>query len=173
MRGLVDWRGRAPHLAIGGLLSFGVVLAAATLSNWPVWQSLPPNDALVRLSFTHSGARSCRDRTPEELAALPRNMRSAQICDRRRAPVHVEMDIDGKTVLARLVPPGGFAGSGPARIYQPVQLAAGSYRLAIRMRDDPSVDGFTHEAVFDIHLAPAQSLAVDFDTGEGKFFIHR
>jgi len=82
MRGLVDWRGRAPHLAIGGLLSFGVVLAAATLSNWPVWQSLPPNDALVRLSFTHSGARSCRDPTPEELAALPRNMRSAQICDR-------------------------------------------------------------------------------------------
>jgi hypothetical protein len=157
---------------MGGLLSLAVVLAATALSAWPRWRSLPENTALVRLSFTHSGVRACRDRTPEELAALPRNMRKAQACDRRRAPVRIEMDIDGKTVFAGDLPPGGLAGSGPSRVYRRVELPAGRYRLAVRMRDDPARSGFTHEAGFDIQLAPAQSVAVDFDTTGGKFFLH-
>jgi hypothetical protein len=168
----VDWRGRAPNLVMGGLLSLAVVLAVAALSHRPLWRSLAENTALVRLSFTHSGVRACRDRTPEELAALPRNMRNAQLCDRRRAPVRVEMDIDGKTVFAGDLPPGGLAGSGPSRVYRGVELPAGRYRLAVRMRDDPARSGFTHEAGFDIQLRPAQSVAVDFDTTAGKFFLH-
>ncbi len=168
----VDWRARAPNLAMGGLLSLAVVLAVAALSDRPRWRSLPENTALVRLSFTHSGVRACRNRTPEELATLPRNMRNAQLCDRRRAPVRIEMDIDGKTVFARDLPPGGLAGSGPSRVYRRVELPAGRYRLAVRMRDDPARSGFTHEAGFDIQLAPAQSVAVDFDATAGKFFLH-
>lgn len=168
----IDWRRRAPHLAAGGLLSLALVLGVAWLSARPQWQSLPPGNALVRLSFTHSGVRNCRDRTPEELAGLPPNMRSAQRCDRRRAPVRIEMDIDGRPVLAADRPPSGLAGSGPSRVYERFELPAGAYRIDLRLLDDPAVAGFTHAAAFDIRLGPAQSLAIDFDAAAGGFFLH-
>lgn len=165
-------RGRARHLAAGGAISVALILAAAILSARPVWQSLPPDTALLRLGFTHSGVRACRARTAEELAALPPNMRSAEICDRRRAPVRIEMDLDGRTFLAEDLAPSGLAGSGPSRIYHRVELPAGTHRLDLRLRDDPAATGFAHVAAFDVTLAPAQSLAVDFDADAGGFFIH-
>lgn len=165
-------RGRVRHLAAGGMVTLAVVLGAAALSAWPAWQSLPEDAALLRLSFTHSGARNCRDRTEDELRRLPPNMRNAQICERRRAPVRIEMDIDGRPVLAADLTPSGLAGSGPSRAYERIELPAGRYAVAIRMRDDPAASGFTHEAAFDILLEPAQSAAIDFDSVRGAFFLH-
>lgn len=168
----IDRRGRIRHLMAGGAVSFALTLAVAALSAWPVWQSLAPGTALVRLSFTHSGVRSCRDRTAEELAKLPANMRDSQTCDRRRAAVRIEMDIDGRPIFAIDLEPSGVAGSGPSRIYRRVELQAGEYQVNLRMRDDPSVQGFTHEAAFDIDLSPAESLAIDFDSSTDSFFLH-
>lgn len=65
------WHGRIRHLLLGGVLTLAVSAATAVLSAWPDWRSVAAGDGLLRLSFTHSGARVCRDRTPEELAALP------------------------------------------------------------------------------------------------------
>lgn len=172
MTARTDWRGRARHLAAGGALSLALVLATAAVSAWPAWQSLPPGASVVRLSFSHSGVRNCHDRTAEELAKLPANMRASQSCDRRRAPVRIEMDVDGKTAIATDLAPSGIAGSGPSRIYRSIELPAGSHHLVLRMRDDPGVQGFTQEAAFDIDLSPAENLAVDFDATTGRFFLH-
>lgn len=161
--------GRWHHLAMGGLVSLAVVLAAAVFSAWPSWRTLPPDTALLRLSFTQSGARTCRDRTAEELAALPRNMRQAQICDRRRAPVYVEMELNGQLVLAEDLPPGGLSGSGPSRIYQRFELPAGTYRIALRLRTDPALPGFSDTASRTVRLAPAESLAIDYYADQGGF----
>ncbi|HMN38398.1 MAG TPA: hypothetical protein PKD49_11915 [Hyphomicrobium sp.] len=168
----IDLRRRARHLVGGGVLSLSLVLAVATLSARPEWQSLPPDTGVVRLSFTHSGARNCRDRTKSELAALPPNMRAAQICDRRRAPVHVEMDVDGRPALAAKLPPSGLAGSGPSRIYDRVELPAGKHRVDLRLNDNPAVPGFAYTAGFDFTLTPGQSVAIDFDAAKGGFFLH-
>jgi hypothetical protein len=167
------WRGRVPHLAMGGAIGIAVALGVATLSARPAWQSMPEGIALVRLSLAHSGVRNCRDRTAAELAALPANMRDPQICDRRRAPVRVEMDVDGQTVLALSVEPSGLAGSGPSRVYHRVELPAGRHRLDLRLAEDPAAQGFAHAASFELDLAPAESVAVDFSTVAGGFFVHR
>lgn len=161
--------GRWHHLVLGTALSLVVVLATAALSAWPDWQSLPEDHALLRLSFSVSGARSCRDRTEEELAALPRNMRQDQICERRRAPVRVELDLDGQTVLAEDLPPGGLSGSGPSRIYHRFELPAGSYDIALRLRTDPADPGFAATAARQVTLAPGQNMAIDYDAGRGVF----
>ena len=161
--------GRWNHLAFGGVVSLIVVLAAVIFSAWPAWQTLPEGAALLRLSFTQSGVRSCRNRTPEELAALPRNMRQAKICDRRRAPVYVEMELNGETVFAEILPPSGVSGSGPSRVYERFELPAGTYEITLRLRTDPALVGFTDTTTRIVQLAPAQSLAIDYYAQAGGF----
>lgn len=162
-------KGRARHLALGGLVMLAVSLATAWLSAAPAWRSLPPDTALLRLSFTHSGERSCRDRTPEELAKLPPNMRLKQLCERRRAPVYVELEIDGRLAFAAELPPSGLAGSGPSRVYERFLLRAGSHDIAVRLRDRPATEGFDYAAETKVTLRPAQSFVIDFRSELGGF----
>lgn len=168
----IDWGRRWPHFALGGALTLALFLGVAMLSARPMWQSVAGDMALLRLSFAHSGVRDCRDRTAEELAKLPANMRTPQVCERRRAPVRVELDLDGEAAFAADLPPSGLSGSGPSRVYHRFLVPAGSYRVAVRMRDDPAVAGFTQEAAFDIVVAPAESVAIDFDATTGRFYLH-
>lgn len=161
--------GRWMNLILGGGVSLLLVLGVALFSIWPSWQNLPPDTALVRLSFAQSGVRTCRDRTEKELAALPANMRRDQICERRRAPVHVEMDMDGTPVLSRDLAPSGLAGSGPSRIYQRLEVPAGSHDIALRLRIDPSHEGFDDAAERRVTLVPGQSLAIDYNAEAGGF----
>lgn len=162
---------RWPHLISGTLLSVVVVLLTAGLSAWPAWQSLPADHALIRLSFSVSGARTCRDRTAEELAALPRNMRQPQVCERRRAPVHVAMELDGVSVLDAELPPGGLSGSGPSRIYRRFEVPAGDHEIALSLRTDPASPGDTATAARRVTLVPGQSLAIDYDAGADRFIF--
>ncbi len=164
--------GRWPHLAMGLAMSLALVLGTAALSAWPAWQSVPNDYALMRLSFTTSGIRRCRDRTPEELDALPRNMRQDQVCERRRAPVYVELDLDGRRILAETLAPSGLAGSGPSRIYRRFELPAGDYDVAVRLRTDPAAVDFTSTARRQVTLRPGQSVAVDYDAGAGGFIFN-
>jgi len=157
---------------MGGMLTLALFLGVATLSAKPAWQSHPPDAAFIRLSFNHSGVRNCRKRTPKELAKLPPNMRAKDLCDRRRAPVRVEMDINGRRAFAAKLAPSGFFGSGPSRIYQKFEVPAGDYHVDVRLADDPAVAGFAYSASYDIKLAPAQSTAIDFNAANGGFFLH-
>ncbi|MGE0845706.1 MAG: hypothetical protein AB7L41_05510 [Flavobacteriaceae bacterium] len=168
----IDWRGRWRHLLTGGAAMLAVALGVAHLSASPAWRSLGENDAMLRLSFARSGARDCRARTEEELAALPRNMRASEVCERRRAPVTVELDLDGETIFAAELAPSGLAGSGPSRVYERFTVPVGSHRVEVRMRDDPAAPGFTHTAAFDVTMSAAESVAIDFDATAGRFYLH-
>ncbi len=165
-------KGRLHHLAMGGTLTLALCLGVAWLSAAPAWQSVPENMALLRLSFTHSGDRSasCRDRTPEELAKLPPNMRATQTCDRRRPPIYVELEVDGKVIYAAESPPSGLAGSGPSRLYERLLLPAGSHDLTVRMRDNPASEAFGYEATRKVDLKPGQSFVIDFRKDSGFVF---
>lgn len=164
-------KGRAHHLLMGGVFTLALVLGVAFLSASPRWRSLPEDAALLRLSFTHSGDRSasCRNRTPEELAALPPNMRQVKVCDRRRPPVYVELDVDGAMVYSAELPSTGFAGSGPSRVYKRFLLPVGVHDIVVRLRDRPDTEGFDYAARTQVTLAPAQSFVIDFQSEAGGF----
>ncbi len=167
----IDWRGRAGNLVAGTLVSLALVVGTAVLSAAPSWQVTPEGMAMLRISFTYGGARNCRDRTPEELAALPRNMRQAQVCDRRRAAVKVQLGIDGANVFDKAVPPSGLSGTGPSRVYESFLLPAGDHHVTLGLSDDPAAAGFTHEGAFDLSLAAGQSVAIDFNPTTGDFVL--
>nr|WP_306264505.1 hypothetical protein [Pararhizobium sp. IMCC3301] len=165
-------KARLHHLAMGGGVTLLLFAGVAWLSAAPTWRSVPEGSALVRLSFTHSGDSSarCRDRTPEELAKLPPNMRQTQICERRRPAIYVELEVDGAPVYAAESPPSGLAGSGPSRIYERLILPAGSHSLTVRMRDNPQTNGFDYEVARQVDLKPQQSFVIDFRNDVGFVF---
>lgn len=167
----IDWRRDWARLLGGGLVTLAVVIGTAAVSAWPDWQSLPEGSAVLRVSFQYSGQRDCRTRTEEELAALPRNMRLAEECSRRRNPVGVAIMIDGSPLYDETVKPSGLAGSGPSRLYETFVLPAGDHGIHVSLRPDANSAVITHEAEFTLSLAPGMSAAIDFDSTAGAFVL--
>lgn len=146
-------------------------VAVATFSNWPSYRQFPSGSAVVLLTFVHGADRKaeCRRLTRQEIEKLPPNMRRLQECPRGRRPLYVELDLGGRTVFRKNLPPTGIAGDGPSRIYQRFIVPAGQYDLAIRMRDTARTDGFDHASEKTIALVPDQMFVVDFHPERGGF----
>jgi hypothetical protein len=160
---------RIRRLVSGGILSTAVVALVAMLSGWPILRVTPDGVGVVKLSFSHGGEQVCRQLTEAERATLPQNMRRKEICERRRAPVHIELEIDGAPTFSATLPPSGLAGDGPSRLYRRFVLDAGPHVLVLRLRDTALAQGFTHTARREITLASRQSLAIDFAPTAGGF----
>ena len=146
------------------------VAAIGYFSNSPRYEHLPPGEALIKLSFSHAGARkeACHERTPEELAKLAPNMRAQTVCPRERVPVTVEIALDGKPLFRIVAPPSGLAKDGTSTVYRRVPVPAGTHRIAARLSDVPGGE-FNHTGDTAIDLAPGHVLVIDFDAGKGGF----
>lgn len=160
------------HRVLSGLgqvvLYAAFALVIAQFSNWPAYRHLPEDHALIRLSMVHHAERvhACETLSAEELAALPENMRAPERCPRERAPVTVEIDIDGSLAHRATVSPSGLSRDGPASVYRRLSVPSGIHRLSVRLRDSIRTDGFDFEGETTVDLAPAQILVVDFDADD-------
>lgn len=156
--------------AAQGALYAAFVAAIGYFSSAPAYRHIAPDEALVRLSFSHAAQRKepCRSRTPEELAKLPPNMRAERVCPRSRANVIVELDMDGKLLYRIVAPPSGLGRDGAATVYRRHVVAAGAHRFRARLAD--SVDGkLTHAAERDIEIGAGRVLLIDFNAAAGGF----
>lgn len=156
------WLGQA-------LLYAAFAVFIGVFSHWPVYHPLPPGEALIKISFTHTGKHvgDCRALTEEEKAKLPPQMRPKQICPRERSPVSIEVDINGQPVLRRTAEPSGLKRDGSSAVYQRLQVAAGEQKIAVRMKDDVRAPGFTAEREDTVTLKPSQVLVIDYNAEKG------
>lgn len=154
------------QLRIAGQIAVftAAIAGVAALSDWPRYRQIPPRSAVVKLSFTHAADRvsACRERTAEELAKLPPNMRNPKECSRKRGAVYVELDIDGRTIYSAALPPSGLSGDGPARAYERFVVPIGRHAIAVRMRDTARLQGFDHAKTGEVVLAADQNFVIDF-----------
>ena len=153
------------------VLYAGFALAVLTLSGYPPYARVDPNNAVIKLSFSHAGSprAPCRTLSPEELAALAPNMRSGVDCPRERVPVTVELEIDGKSVYHAALPPSGLAHDGPSSVYERFEVPPGRHHIRVRLRDTPRELGFDHEGSVEVRLASRQSFVIDFRAELGGF----
>lgn len=153
-----------------GLLYALFALGIATFSSWPRYRHLPPDQALIKLSFTHHGKRvaDCTQRTPAELAKLPPNMRAPMQCQRERSPVSVEVDLDGAPAFRHVAEPSGLSRDGASTIYRRLPASAGEHRLAVRLKDDARSAGFDFTRAETVTLKPGQVLVIDFNADKGE-----
>ena len=155
--------------AAQALLYGAFALVVGVFASWPSYRHLGADRSLVKLSFSHPGQRlvACRQLSAEELAKLPPNMRAPTSCPRERAPVIVELDIDGNRVLRDVAPPSGLAKDGPSSVYHRIDVPAGEHRIDVRIKDSPGAGSFDHERSTTVTLAPTRILVVDFDAEKG------
>lgn len=154
----------------GQVLLYGVfALIIGVFSRWPGYRHIGADEALIKLSFTHAGKRvaECRQLNADELAKLPPNMRAPMKCGRERAPVVVEVDVDGTPAFRRSAAPSGLSRDGASSVYQRLTLGAGAHRVAVRLKDSAGNGGFDYRREENVTLAPAQILVIDFDAEKG------
>jgi hypothetical protein len=165
MSEILQWAGRGVVLALIGLL-IGI------FADTPSYTAFPPDQALLRLSFSHGGGRpECRRRTAEELAELSPQMRAPMECPRGRLGLLVELELDGDLFYRETIPPSGIAGDGPSQVYKGFAVAPGHYELVVRLRDSDRDTGFDYERRAEITLEPRQNFVVDFRADAGGFFF--
>jgi len=159
-----------PLAWIGQGLLYGLfALIIGTFSSWPKYRHLAPQQALIKLSFTHHGKHvaDCRQRTPEELAKLPPNMRAPMQCQRERSPVTVEVDLDGERIYRHVAAPSGLSKDGASTVYQRLEMLAGEHRLAVRLKDSAHGSAFDYVREETVTLKPGQVLVIDFNAEKG------
>lgn len=141
-------------------------------SSAPQYEHLPPDQALIKLSFSHHGERvaECHKRTAEELAKLAPNMRAPMECQRERSPVTVQLELDGKPLFAGSAPPAGLSKDGVSTLYRRFPVPAGEHLLAVKFNDNVRVKDFNYHREAKVNLKPAQILVVDFSAEKGVLF---
>ncbi len=151
-------------------------LVAATLgyfSAGPSYTHFPPDQAMVRLSFTHGADRRgpCRQLSADEIGQLAPNMRVPTVCPRERLPVLVELELDGTLLYRAELPPTGLTSDGPSRAYQAFAVAPGRHVLTARLRDSDRGEGFDYDVSNEVDLVPGRHLVIDFRADIGGFIF--
>ena len=145
-------------------------------SSYPEYEHMPPDQALVKLSFAHAAQRkgACRERTDEELAKLKPNMRIRMDCPRGRADVVVELEMDGKQLYHVVLPPSGLSRDGASSMYRSMPVPAGTHNFVARLKDQEE-GGFGFVQEQSITLQPGKVMVIDFqaDAPGARGFIFK
>jgi hypothetical protein len=164
---------RAGRIALQGVGYAAFFAVVGVFSAGPSWSPLPPDTALLRVSFSHAGDRvePCRRFTPEAIAAMAPNMRRVMDCARERVALRLVLVVDGETVMDRELPPSGLARDGASTVYARFPLPPGRYGIVARLRDTRRGEGFDHVGRFDLALGPGDSRVLGFRSGDGGFHL--
>lgn len=163
MNGVLRWVGQAVAWLVFAAL-------VGVFAHWPVFSQIPEDYGELTLSLAHLTERvgPCIQRTPEELAELPPNMRIPEECPRERVPAVIEVTVDDRTLLARSVRPAGLFSGGRVYLVESWPLPAGTYTLQLRLRDSPREQGFDKEQQFELRLSRGASAVLDVGDGEAR-----
>lgn len=142
----------------------------------PAYQHLDPTLATIKVSVHHSGQvlGECRERSAEELAQLPENMRAPLVCPRERSPLELELAVNDRLVLTETLPARGIHRDGRASTYRRLSVPAGEVTVTVRMKDHVDQQTFPYQSTVRTVLAPGANLVIDFDNESGRFiFLNR
>lgn len=161
------------HWLVQGFFYLPVMLFIGYFSNSPVYRPLPDDRAVIILTLKHAGKLlgQCRQRSEEELAQLPPNMRIAEVCPRERSPLFVELLLDDTPYYSGWLPPSGFQNDGVASLYKRLIVPATNTRIEVRMKDHMDSEHFDYALRRDISLEAGRVLVIDFKSSEKSFVI--
>ena len=125
----------ARRWSFAAALAVGLTLGTAALSRMPV-RFAHTETAMLRLSWKINGVtvEACRERTPEELAALPVHMRNPKACIGGIAPYVLEVTLDGATLAPDTVRAHGARSDRPLFVLRDLPVRPGVHDVSVRFR---------------------------------------
>ncbi|MCL4744955.1 MAG: hypothetical protein KJZ83_06025 [Burkholderiaceae bacterium] len=152
-----------------GVLYLVFATAIGVFSVWPPYQHLQPDEGLLRLSFTHPGkfVTDCRQRSAEELAKIPRQLRADLDCPRERSPVRVRVELDDRMLYDESFAPAGLRRDGASSGYRRLSIPAGEHQLRVQVRDDVRSDEVTFHGERKVNIVPGQVVLIDIIADQG------
>lgn len=158
---------------IQALLYALFALVVGYFSTSPRYHLLNEGEGLLRLSLQHPGKLlvECRQRSAEELAKMPPNMRTSAECPRARSPVAVRVELDGKPIIDDSYAPAGLSKDGASAAYRRMPIPTGEHQLHVRINDDKNVQGYTHDRAFALNVKPGQIVLIDFQPELGGVVV--
>jgi hypothetical protein len=161
-----------PVAIVGQVILYGAFAAfIGTFATAPKYRQIADDTALIKLSISHLGGRECRQRSPEELAKMPPNMRAPMDCPRERSDIKLEVDLDGEPVFRTVMRPTGLYKDGVSTVYKRFEVKSGSHQLTVKMDDNLDKAGFAYVRSERITLVPAQVMVIDFNPDQGGLFF--
>lgn len=162
-------QGRAPAAARGrlaGPAAAAAVAACAALLVGPggdVALAGPPPATELVISFQHPGrsGESCRPVTEEEKARMPAHMQLQEICERGRAPVRLQVAIDGEVRIEKAYEPRGWSRDGTSVGIEVLELAPGLHEVAVAIGETADPQEWTH----------ATRRRIDFPSGARRVLL--
>jgi len=156
-----------------GLVYLLFITFIGYFSSMPSFTNVPADQALIKFTFTHPGKRvkPFHDtRTKQDLAKLSPQLRFKKH-SRKRFPVRVELEMDGRIVYKAKISPRGLSHDLPSPVYQRFTVPAGRHHFRVRMGDDNTDKGFGYAGEKTVELAPLQTLIIDFDSTRKQFIF--
>lgn len=165
-----DTAGAAPRRLARGALAAALLVAltaAVPALSWVPFHAPRSGSAALVVSFKHPGQETedCRDRTVQELEALPPHMRQVRVCDRRREPVRLELRLDGRLVSVGDHAPGGLWGDGPSVAIVQLDVVPGEHLVEVLLDDGPK--GVPFRGRRELHFEAGRRQVVLFDRSSG------
>ncbi|MBF0399651.1 MAG: hypothetical protein HQL80_02075 [Magnetococcales bacterium] len=143
-------------------------------STKPAYTYLPPGQGEIKLAFKHASQRkeACTERTPQQLMALPPNMRRKSECSRERANVVVDIILDDQHMAQQTFGPPGLHRDGTVFVYSKFPLPAGEHQLTVGMRNSAREQGHDFSKSARVTIQPGQLLVVGFDDIKMELTFH-
>ncbi len=153
------------------ILYAGFAATVGYFATQPPYTYGEPEMATIKVSLSHAAARTkpCIELTPEQIAELAANMRRAEICERQRLPIELELDVDGAAALRVVAQPSGLWGDGPASIYERFDVAPGVHAVSVRLRDTARTEGWDYSTAQELTLERGRYLTITFNPARGGF----
>lgn len=164
---------RALRYVVQALLYAAFAAVVGYCSTSPQLRLLADDEALLRLSLLHPGKPKgdCRQRTAEELAKMPPQMRAPLDCPRERSPVVVRVELDGRAVIDESFAPAGLNRDGASAGYRRLPIRAGTYTLRVQLNDDARRSDFPYERTARLDVTPGRIVLIDFNPAQGGVLI--
>ena len=166
---------RKPLAYLGQFVVYGAIAAVlGYFSTSPAYERFPADKAQLVLSFTHVGERAtpCRKLTREEIEQMAANMRRAEVCERERLPLYVELWLGGEMLYHASLAPTGLLRDGAALLHQRFTVVPGRHDLRLGLRDSARTTGFDYESELAVELSPGQNFVIDFRPEFGGFLFN-
>lgn len=157
----------ARHI-VGGLFVAAGLSAIVAVGSVIPYPGPPKIDPMLVVSINHHGQleERCEPIPEEERAAQPAHMQQEEVCERRRAEVIVEIDIDGEIVDRQSHPARGISRDGPAVSLDEIEVDAGRRHVTVRIADGADQE-WSFEQSWEFGFEEGTRQVLLFDTREG------